>query len=274
MFSFVHPISASVTLRSRRNVSTIDRTPRPTLREVRTYFCISLHQYLERRYIPNLDSFLALCEEYTTKEYVQDRVVLAEKLYNRFLDSQSPELIHTDPLLIRSYLERYRQGMEQGDMPNDLFDDLMDFVKERLEELLPEYFASKDFHQACRKYTGFLWRIIKLSRLAYRLCSLLLDKVMAPLLLLFESDQLSCVPNLSPHSFKRFHEMSQLFNDYIHKLKRRLNLIGYLSKEMCMRETIRESHATRALHTGVQTGEAGSQRTNRSMRNYRITRNY
>ena len=105
LIPYIHLVSfslTSVTLRSRRNPTVIDRTPRPTLEEVRKYFIVSLRQYLERHYIQNFDVFLTLCEEYVTKTYVQDRMVVVEKLLRRFLDSESPEYIHMDPSMVRS----------------------------------------------------------------------------------------------------------------------------------------------------------------------------
>ena len=240
-------IFTSVTLRSRRNPSVIDRTPRPTLHEVRTYFCLSLNQYLERRYIQNLDGFLTLCEDYVAKTYVHDRVVLAQSLFHQFLDNQSPEFIHMDPSLVRECQEKYSKGMQDGEMPTDLLAGMEAFVKEKLQVVLLDYFVSKEFYTACRKPNGFLWRIIKLSSLSYKVCSLLLEKVIRPLLEMCRNGDLNCVPHLSQHNLERFESMFSRFESHFVRLKTSLHLIGYMSKEACIRETLREAHTSHAL---------------------------
>jgi len=133
--------------------------------------------------------------------------------------------------------------VENGELPLDLLDGLEAVVKERLISLLPEYFESKEFYAACRKHSGFLWRVIKLSRLAYVVCSLLLDKVFKPLLDIAERGDLACVPNFSKQNAERFYEMYRRYNEHLMRLKGNLHVIGYLTKEACTRESLRETHA-------------------------------
>lgn len=259
----VFSLFLSVTIQSRRSSSVIDRTPRPTLQEVRTYFCTAMHQYLERRYIQNLDVFLSLCEEYAAKPGLQDRSSVVDRLFNIFLDSQSPDFIHMDPYTVRTCQQRYRESQEKGELPSDLLENMEAFVKERMQSLLPSFFESKEFYTACKKPYGVLWRVVKLSRLSYGVCSTLLNKVMGSLLDISDNGHLSCVPHLSPQNCERFRSMSHRLNRHLLRLRRNLHIIGYLTKEACVRETMRETHASTALG-----GEAIHRLEGKARKNY------
>ena len=171
-------------------------------------------------------------------------MAVVEKLFNQFLDSKSPEFIHMDPSVVRVCQERFKIGMEKGDLPTDLLDGLQSIVKERLVSLLNEYFASKEFYTACRKHSGFLWRVIKLSRLSFVVCSELLEKVFGPRIDMCNRGDLACVPNFSQQNYERFREMYRRYNEHLLRLKGNLHIIAYLTKETCVRESMRESHAS------------------------------
>jgi len=202
---------------------------------------------MERRYIPNLDHFLSLCEDYADKSFFQDQMMLAEKIFSQFLDSHSPDFVHLEPAKVRSCMENYRIGAENGNLPSTMFCELEALVTEKLEALLPEFFTSREFYAAGKKHTGFLWRVIKLSRLSYDVCSLLLANVIEPLVHMCDREDLKCVPHFSPSNLEHFYRICYKFNDNLRILKSRLHVISYLSKEICLRESIRESHADRAL---------------------------
>jgi len=178
---------------------------------------------------------------------MQDRAVIIEKLFNQFIDVQSPDYIQLDPCAVAVCQERYRVGLEKEDLPTDLLKELEDCVQAKLEALLPDYFQSKEYYSACRKPNGFLWRVIKLSRLSYTSCCLLLIRVTGPLLMMFDNGDLDCVPHFSRVNRQRFQAMCQALEKHLFSLKEKLHVIGYSCKEMCTRETIRESHATIAL---------------------------
>jgi len=241
IFALFHGVS--VTMQSRRNHSVIDRTPRPTLQEVRIYFWHALHHYMERRYIQNLDVFLSLCEDYVIKTSYGDRLKIVEKVFNMFLDSQSPDYVHMDPNTIRTCQKRLEAGRESGQLPTDLLEQMENFVKEKFQVVLRAFFESKEYYFACRKPNGLLWRVTRVSRLSYSTCSLLLDKVMGSLLELADSGDLTCVPHLSSQNRERFRAMAHNLNRHLLQLRSNIHVVAYLTKEACMRETMRESHA-------------------------------
>jgi len=148
--------------------------------------------------------------------------------------------------MVHQCQEKYTIGMLQDELPADLLTGLENFVKKKLETILLDYFGSKEFYTACRKPNGFLWRVIKLSRLSYHICLHLLAEVIDPLLDMCRNGDLSYVPHLSQHNIDRFQSMCQRFEQYFVKLKTAFHVIGYISKEMCVRETTREAHANTA----------------------------
>lgn len=236
-----------MTLRTRRNTSVVDRTPRPSTSEVRKYFSISLHIYIERRYLEDYDGFLTLCEEYAAQEFFADRVVTVEKIMQKFLDASSPDLIQINPSLVRAFRDRYKTAMHDGDLPNDLFEDMTVFVLAKLEGILPDYFVSREFYVACRKQNGFLWRVIKLSRLIYGLSGDILEKVINPLLDIGDKDEWGCVPHITQNHHDKFRTMCVQYKVDLERLQKSIHIIGYLVKEHCMRETLRESHASQLV---------------------------
>jgi len=218
--------------------------------EVRTYFCQSFSVFLEQRYIRKYEAFHTLCLDYSSMRYSQGRAIVADKIFRQFLDNQSLDYIQMDPAVVRACREKFVAAMEGGDLPPTLFDELRLYVNHKLEDTLADYYTSREFYAACRKHNGFLWRVIKLSRVTYDLCLLLLTKVTGPLLEMGGKGDLKCVPHFPEHSRARFLLMCQRFDQELMRLKTAIHTIGYLSKEVCMREKIREGSGKPALPPG------------------------
>ena len=77
--------------------------------------------------------------------------------------------------------------------------------------------------------------------------SKLLDKVIGPLLEMYNSGDLALVPHLSYQNLERFQSMCIAFHDHHSGLKTTFHMIGYMSKEVCLRENMREARSSQAI---------------------------
>jgi hypothetical protein len=195
----------STTLKSRRSASTVDRSPKPDLMEARTYFYKALTRHLEKVHKAHYEAFLTLVEDYAEARSFEERAPLAAQLLDRFLDTKSAERLHFHPNQVAACKEQHAAALRARELPDQLFDAFRLSVSGSLAELLPEFYRSEHFLQACAHPNGVLWRVMKLSRLVFSIADLLLERAVEPFLTLCDRDDaLSCVPHYSPQSRATF----------------------------------------------------------------------
>ncbi|GAB5032884.1 potassium channel skor-like [Nannochloropsis oceanica] len=246
----------SMTLRSRRTQSTIDRSPKPDLMETRLYFYNSFLAFLERRYKVNLESSMTLVEEMDDAGSFEDKVRIASLILERYLDAKSADRVHFHPMQVIEVRERFQAALKKQVFPADLFAAFRASVAEKMEELLSGYFESDFYYRACRQPNGFLWRVMKLSRLIYGMCDQTLEQVIDPFLALCDRDVLACVPHYSLMNRQAFRDDFVKLKSHITSLQPVLHIVGYKCKHDAMRESIKER---REKHGGLaaMTGGAG-----------------
>ncbi|TFJ86293.1 hypothetical protein NSK_002501 [Nannochloropsis salina CCMP1776] len=235
----------SMTLRSRRTQSTIDRSPRPDLAETRLYFYKSFLAFLERRYKVNLEMSLTLIEELEEITSFEDKARIAGYIVERFLDAKSSDRVHFHPTQVGLVKERLLAAFPGKVFPVDLLEPFRASVVEKMEELLPDYFKSDFYYRACRQPNGFLWRVMKLSRLLHGLCNQILVDVINPFLKLCNRDALACVPHYSKSNRQAFREEFVKLKINITSLQPVLHIVGYKSKHDAMQECIKERREKR-----------------------------
>lgn len=243
----------SMTLRSRRTSSTIDRSPKPDLAETRVYFHHSFLAFLERRYKVNLEACLTMIEELQEAPSFEDKARLAGHITERYLDAKSADRVHFHPAQVRACKERFQAAFRAHAFPDDLFEPVRASVAEKMEALLPEFFESEFFYRACRQANGFLWRVMKLARLIHALCHDTLARVVEPFLELCGSGGLDCVPHYQPQSREAFRAAFTTIKQYITALQPILHIVAYKAKQDCMREGLREK---REKHSQLVTSAA------------------
>ena len=111
----------SMTLRSRRTQSTIDRSPKPDLAETRLYFYNSFLAFLERRYKVNLESSMTLIEEMDEAGSFEDKARIAGQILEKYLDAKSADRVHFHPTQVLVVRERFQAAFREQAFPADLF---------------------------------------------------------------------------------------------------------------------------------------------------------
>lgn len=243
----------SMTLRSRRTTSTIDRSPKPDLGETRVYFYHSFLAFLERRYRVNLEACMTMVEELQDAPSFEDKARLAGQITERYLDAKSADRVHFHPAQVRACREQFQAAFRAHAFPDDLFEPVRASVAEKMEALLPEFFESDFYYRACRQANGFLWRVMKLARLIYALCNDTLARVVDPFLELCDSGGLDCVPHYQAQSRDAFRAEFAKLKQYITALQPILHIVAYKAKQDCMREGLREK---REKHSQLVTSAA------------------
>ncbi len=251
----------SVTLRSRRTTSTIDRSPKPDLPETRLYFYNSFLAFLERRYKVNLEASMTMMEELREAASFEDKARLAGRIIEKYLDAKSADRVHFHPAQVRACKEKFQEAFRSQAFafPDDLFEPVRASVAEKMEALLPEYFESEFFYRACRQPNGFLWRVMKLARLIHALCTDTLARVVDPFLDLCDSGGLDCVPHYQAQSRDAFRAEFAKLKAYISALQPILHIVAYKAKQDCMREGLREKREkySQLVTSGAFTGGGG-----------------
>jgi hypothetical protein len=75
---------------------------------------------------------------------------------------------------------RGRTALQTDDLPGDLFKPFHANVSANLNGLLPDFYRSDHYREACTTPRGVLWRTIKLTRLNMSLIDLLQEQVCQP----------------------------------------------------------------------------------------------
>ena len=190
---------------------------------------------------------LTLAESYQEATKQQDRVSIAESILSRFCDPSSREHISCDPAQLATLKERHEKGLEEGFLPPDLFHAVKGYVESKLESTLPGFFKSEEHYQACRQPNGVLWRVIKLCRLLHRTCGAVSDGVVAVVLDICAKNELTCVRHATAEDRAKLKAVFDEYASALTALKRTTHVVGYLYRELTIKEKLRDSHSQHTL---------------------------
>lgn len=225
-----------MTIKNRRTVSTIERSPKPDLKEVREYFYHSFTDFLDRNYKANLEAFLTELDNFTTAHSFEEQRASGALIIERFLSAKSTEQIHFHPEHVRDCKATFMSSLQSRELPADLFKPFELIVTDKLVVLIDEYFTSDHFYSAAAQPNGYLWRVLKMSRLSYSVTEQMMRDVINPFLDLYEKDALATVPHYSLTSREALGKEFVRFQGYMEDLKNKLRVIAYMAKQNSQRD--------------------------------------
>lgn len=229
-----------MTIKNRRTAGTIERSPKPDLKEVREYFYGSFKEFLDRKYKGNLESFLTELDNFTTAHSFEEKRSSGALIIERFLSAKSTEQIHFHPEHVRDCKAMYMSSLQSRELPSDLFKPFELIVTEKLTVLIEEYFTSQHYHSAAAQPNGYLWRVLKMTRVSYSITEQMMRDVINPFLDLCEKDALATVPHYSLTSREVLRKEFMRFQTYMEDLKNKLRVIAYMAKQNSQREQQKE----------------------------------
>jgi hypothetical protein len=182
----------------------------------------------------------------------------------RYLDQRSAERINFKPSEVRAAKEAYAEAKRAQDIPSDLFEPFRVSALAMMEEQLPHYHASEFYLNACARPNGFMWRVVKLSRVILELCDRVMREVVQPFLEVSDTGEgLGLVPNYSAQCAAAFRADIVKLRSQVGMLRQMLNATGYIAARESRRIALREKRD--AYHISVTHRDMNGKRNKRNM---------